>query len=70
MSLFDGSPVMQVVQLANGRFAVHSTGGNTLSHNVADFETKAEAEEWMMRHTAFSGSGSGIMKPGDGEKVS
>ena len=61
--------VMQVALLQNGHYAVKSIGGVTLNRILAQFETRAEAEEWMMRHTSLSRAGSGIMHPGDGQAV-
>lgn len=60
---------MQIVQLRDSRYAVKSIGGNTLNRILAEFASKIEAEEWMMRHTALARAGSGLLLPGGGEAV-
>ncbi len=57
----------EIIELPDGTFAVHKTGGDVLQTPVG-FPTRAEAEEWMMRDT-WRGSDSKIYKPGDGEGV-
>lgn len=61
--------IMQVIQLQNGSYAVKSIGGSTLNTILGQFATRAEAEEWMMRHTVLSRAGSGLIHPGDGQAV-
>ncbi|MCQ8278018.1 hypothetical protein NFI95_06110 [Acetobacteraceae bacterium KSS8] len=69
MALFDGSPVLEVVPLENGRFGVRATGGNALGRIVEEFDTENEADNWVAAHSKLSFGGSGILKPGDGQNV-
>ncbi len=57
----------EIVELPDGKFAVHRTGGDVLQAPV-EFPTRAEAEEFLMRETSM-GADSSIYKPGDGEGV-
>lgn len=69
MALFDGSPVLHVVELPDGRFGVRATGGNALGSIVAEFATRNEAEDWMIGHTRLETGNHGILKPGGGQNV-
>lgn len=57
----------EIIEMPDGTFAVHRTGGDVLQTPV-EFPTRAEAEEWLMRD-ASRGADNRIYKPGDGEGV-
>jgi len=58
---------VDVIRLPSGRFAVREIGQD-LPRILDDFETRTEAEEWLMRNMSPGGEGH-IYKPGDGEGV-
>ena len=60
---------LQVVELANGNFAVRSIGGSALSVTLAEFADQTEAEEWMLRRSLSSSDTMSIMRPGDGQAL-
>ncbi len=64
------SAKLAIVQLANGRFAV-VTEGAPLPED-GDFETQAEAEDWMYGRTTemdAQANDLGILTPGGGQGV-
>ena len=63
---------MDVIALANGHFAVRSIGADLLSRIQGEFESRAEAEAWILRHAMADGAaafGTGVIRPGDGQGV-
>jgi hypothetical protein len=59
---------MEVVPLPNGRYAVKTTGGTTLQTPV-EFETQAEAEEYLIRQAPTINEPH-ILRPGGSGNVS
>ncbi len=62
--------MLEVVQQADGRFAVRDIGGRSIDDVLGVFDTQREADEWMLSRTLTNEgrTGLGIMKPGDGER--
>jgi hypothetical protein len=69
MAAMDGSPVLQVVSLPTGRFGVQAIGGNAVNAILGEFDTEAQAREWMMRQDERVQGDAGILKPGQGENL-
>ncbi len=64
---------LEIVALSDGRFAVRATGPTVLESLLGEFDTRAEAEAWILARSMTDdekGYQTGIMKPGDGEGVS
>ncbi len=64
--------MLEVVQQADGRFAVRDIGGRSIDDVVGVFDTQREADEWMLSRTLTdegNDTGLGIMKPGAGERI-
>ncbi|NPD66784.1 hypothetical protein HN018_25500 (plasmid) [Lichenicola cladoniae] len=64
--------MMQVLQQPDGRYAVRDIGGIALDDVLAVFDSRTEAEEWLLDHALQgdeAGDGLGVMKPGSGEAV-
>ena len=64
--------MLEVVQQADGRFAVRDIGGRQIDDVLGVFDSQREADEWMLNRT-LTGEGEaglGIMKPGAGERNS
>lgn len=63
---------MEVVPLANGRFAVRTTGADALEPGVDEFPSRTEAEAWILQHSMADDErtfDTGIIKPGDGQGI-
>jgi hypothetical protein len=63
---------MEVVALADGKFAVRAIGAGRLDDFLGEFATRAEAEAWLLQRSMTDdehGYQTGIIKPGDGEGV-
>ena len=64
--------VMVVAALANGKFAVNAVRSNALNQQLGVFDTRTEAEAWILQRTMAedeAANGTGILKPGDGQAV-
>ncbi len=58
---------LEVIELADGRFAVRSMGGNVLEAVNEIFDTKEEADEWMLDRIERGADIPHILRPGGGE---
>ncbi len=58
---------LEVVELEDGRFAVRSIGGNILEAVNEIFDTKEEADEWMLDRVERGVDGPHTLRPGSGQ---
>ena len=64
------SEMLEVVKLANGRYAVQAVGETVPEDEAGEFETLAEAEDWMFQRTQeldARDSDMDVLKPGQGQ---
>ena len=64
--------MMQVVQQADGKFAVRDSSSRSLNDVVGVFTTQREADEWMLGQSMAreqSGSGLNLQMPGGGQRL-
>jgi hypothetical protein len=64
---------MEVVALGNGRFGICIIGPDTLSRTVGNFETREEADAWLLQQSLLGDEESadhGVLKPGPSLDVS
>lgn len=62
--------MLEVLQQKDGRYVVRDVGGIALDDVVGVFDSKREAQEWLLDHSLdaeASHSGLDVMKPGDEE---
>ena len=65
--------MLEVLQQADGSFAVCELGGQDMNPIAATFDTVEEASSWMLKRSMQLGSirsGLSILKPGSGQGVS
>ncbi len=64
------SEMLEVVKLDNGRYAVQAVGETVPNDEAGEFETLAEAEDWMFQRTQemdAQASDMDVLKPGQGQ---
>ena len=64
---------MEIVALADGRFGVRVFGGDTLPRTVGEFDTREEADAWMLQQGMLEDEAiedHGVLKPGPSLNVS
>jgi uncharacterized protein YfiM (DUF2279 family) len=64
--------LLEIVALTDGRFGVRKIGGAALDDLAGEFDTRAEAESWILQRSMTddeAGYRTGLIKPGDGEGV-
>ena len=67
MSNLFSSRSMDVVALQNGRFGIQIIGTHALSRTVGNFESRDEADAWILRQTLIEEQAEvdpAILKPG------
>ena len=64
------SETLETVKLANGRYTVWAVGEAVPDDEAGEFETLAEAEDWMFQRTQeldAQDSDMDVLKPGQGQ---
>ena len=67
-----GSTTLEVVRLANGHYTVLAIGAIDPDVGAGEFETAAEAENWMFAETQSAelrGDSLGVLIPGAGQRL-
>ncbi len=71
MANFSMATKLEVVPVGNGRFSVLPRGEPAGPGQEGEFETRAEAEEWLFRRTqdAARDTDMGLLTPGGGQGI-